>query len=88
MQGAAVLIALGFFLNALPLINYSIKNATDFLQIFTIWSWVVLFIKRLHDGGRSGWYTILIMLVLTVLAIDDRADVDSFLALRFALLLF
>lgn len=68
MRGAIILIAIGFILNILPLISFTIGSMLGLLGIILLWCWIVLFIKRLHDGGKSGWMCILPIIAFIILS--------------------
>lgn len=68
MKGAYVLIAISFVLGILPLINYQLGTMLGMLGLVLIWCWIVLFIKRLHDAGKSGWLCLLPILAFIVLS--------------------
>lgn len=63
MRGAIILIVLGAIANLSALINLQIAMILGFASIVLWWCWVVLWIKRFHDGGKSGWMTLLVLLV-------------------------
>jgi uncharacterized membrane protein YhaH (DUF805 family) len=46
--GFLILLGVGVVLNFIPVIG-------GLIGLVTIWCWVVLYAKRLHDMGKSGW---------------------------------
>jgi len=50
--GFLILLGVGVVLNFIPLIG-------QVLSIVTIWCWICLYTKRLHDMGKSGWTQLL-----------------------------
>jgi uncharacterized membrane protein YhaH (DUF805 family) len=46
--GFLILLGVGVVLNFVPLIG-------PLIGLVTIWCWIVLYAKRLHDMGKSGW---------------------------------
>ena len=68
MRGAIILIVVGFVLGILPLINFQIGSMLSLLGIITLWCWIVLFIKRFHDGGKSGWMCIIPIIAFIILS--------------------
>jgi len=68
MKGVYVLIAIGVILTLLPLVSFSLSMVFSLLGLVTLWCWIVLFIKRLHDGGKSGWLCLLPILAFIVLS--------------------
>lgn len=80
MKGAVVLIVIGIILKILPLINYQLGSTLNPLVIITLWCWIVLFVKRLHDAGRSGWITVLIVIIYIIFALILQEIVVSMYA--------
>jgi len=52
-NAALILIATGAFLGLLPLINSELA-IVSFASMVLIYPWVVIWIKRFHDAGKSG----------------------------------
>ena len=69
MTGAYVLIAAAFIIALLPLISYALAAPFGFLGLVMIYCWVVLWVKRYHDGGKSGWTCLLPIVVFLVLSL-------------------
>ena len=69
MRGAIILIAIGFVLNILPLISFQIGTLFGILGLILIWCWIVILIKRFHDGGKSGWMCIIPIIAFLLLSI-------------------
>ena len=80
MKGAYVLIALGFLINIMPMINYQIGSILGLVGLVFIWCWIVLFIKRLHDAGKSGWMCLLPILAFIVVSMVLSTVVTSMFA--------
>lgn len=71
--GALVLIALGFVLAVLPLAAsgtamMAISSLTTLIGLVAMWCWIALWVKRLHQGGQTGWLTVLIVLGWIILS--------------------
>jgi len=49
--GFFVLFGLSFVVNAIPVLG-------QILWFLMLWCWVVLFTKRFHDMGQSGWWQV------------------------------
>ncbi len=67
-QGALILIVLGFLFNISPMINYQLSMILGIVGLVFIWCWIVLWIKRYHDSGKSGWMCLLPIVLFIVLA--------------------
>ncbi len=62
-KGAFILIAIGA---VLTLITYFVPGLTIILSLLSlvlIWPWLALWIKRFHDAGKSGWMSLLALIV-------------------------
>ena len=80
MRGVLILIILGFVLNALPAINYTLGSTLSLLGLVLIWCWIVLFVKRYHDGGKSGWMSIIPIITFLVLSVILSSIVTTMFA--------
>ena len=69
MRGAMILIAIGFVIGVLPLINYTIGSIFSIVGLILIWCWITLFIKRYHDGGKSGWMSLVPIIAFIILSV-------------------
>lgn len=67
MKGSTVLIVISFILGLLPLISMGLAMVLSIVSIVMIYPWVCLFMKRLRDGGKSGWLCIVVILVWIIL---------------------
>ncbi len=67
-QAAITLIAISFILNVLPLLSFGLAAILGLVGIILIWPWICIWIKRLHDAGKSGWMLLLILLVMIILS--------------------
>lgn len=68
MKGVYVLIAISFVINIMPLVSFTIGTALGFAGIILIWCWIVLLVKRFHDGGKSGWMCLIPIILGIVLS--------------------
>jgi len=65
--GAFVLIAISFVFAVLPAVIggtalMAVSAITTLIGLVMIWCWIALWVKRLHQGGITGWMTILLAL--------------------------
>jgi hypothetical protein len=67
MKGAYILIGLSFVFALLPLVSFSIASILQIVSLVFIWCWIALWIKRYHDGGKSGWMCLLPIVVWLIL---------------------
>jgi uncharacterized membrane protein YhaH (DUF805 family) len=80
MKGALVLIVIGAVLNILPMISFSLSMVFGLLGLVTLWCWIVLFIKRFHDAGKSGWMCLLPILAFLIIGFIVNGLVSSMFA--------
>ena len=64
IKGALIVSALLFVIKALPLVSVSIAGIIAIIGLALIYCWVALFIKRAHDAGKSGWLSIIPVLLI------------------------
>ena len=75
MSGVKILVIIAVVLAILPALVPALVML-NILGLVMLWCWVVLWVKRYHDGGKSGWmclipiiiYIILSLIVSTILA--------------------
>jgi uncharacterized membrane protein YhaH (DUF805 family) len=79
MRGVVVLIAISAVLNILPLISMKLAML-GILGIVLLWCWIVLFIKRFHDAGKSGWMCIIPIIAFVVASVVVSTLVQSMFA--------
>jgi len=61
---------MGSFLLALPEalgMSEAIGMVLGIVSIIFLWCWIVLWIKRYHDAGKSGWMSLLPIVVYIIL---------------------
>ncbi|MCF6219682.1 MAG: DUF805 domain-containing protein [Robiginitomaculum sp.] len=80
MRGAIILIAIAAFLAILPMISYKLGSILGILGLVMIWCWVVLWIKRFRDGGKSGWMSLVPILVFIVASMIVSSVISSMFA--------
>ena len=54
MRGVTVLIVIGLILGLLPIFVPAL-TMLGIIGIVLLWCWIVLWVKRYHDAGKSGW---------------------------------
>lgn len=68
-KGALILIVLGFLFAISPLINFQLSMILNVVGLVFIWCWVVLWVKRYHDSGKSGWMCLIPIVIWLVLSV-------------------
>ncbi len=76
MRGVIILIIISAVLTLLPLISPAL-GMLGMLGIVMIWCWIVLFVKRFHDAGKSGWMTVAVVVVMVVLSMIMSSVITS-----------
>ena len=66
MSGATILIAIGLVLGVLP-IFVPVLALLNIVGLVLFWCWIVLWVKRYHDGGKSGWMCLIPIIVYLIL---------------------
>lgn len=69
IKGVVILIVIAILFAIPNLVGApkALVTALGLLSIVTLWCWIVLWVKRYHDGGKSGWMCLLpIMIYLVV----------------------
>lgn len=80
MRGIIVLIIISAVLALLPLVSMSLASILSLLSIVMIWCWVVLYVKRFHDAGKSGWMTLAVIVVMIIISMIVNKLVISLFA--------
>jgi|GEM_PF-443726 len=57
--GAFILSALLFAIKASGVVSVSLAGILAIIGLGLIYCWFALFIKRFHDAGKSGWFSII-----------------------------
>lgn len=66
MKGVMPLVIIGFILSLLPALGPGL-GALSIVGIVLYWCWIVLWIKRYHDAGKSGWMCLIPIIVFLVI---------------------
>ncbi len=80
MRGATILIIIAAVLAILPMISYKIGSILGVLGLVMIWCWIVLWIKRFRDGGKSGWMSLVPIAVFIVASMIVGSVMSSMFA--------
>ena len=64
-NAAMILIAIGAILTLLPLALPAL-TALSFVSLVLIYPWVVIWVKRLHDAGKSGWMFVIVLVLYLI----------------------
>ncbi len=67
MKGVTLIVLITLGVGLLPVISSALAILSILTLVF-LWCWVVLWVKRYHDGGKSGWMCLLPIIVYIVLA--------------------
>ena len=66
LKGMAILAAIGAVITVLPLFSYQLGTTLGLLSIVLLVPLFFLVIKRLHDSGKSGWLSILFVILIAI----------------------
>lgn len=67
MRGATLLIIIGFVIGILPALSPALA-VFGIVGLVLMWCWIVLWVKRYHDSGKSGWMCLLPIIVYLIAA--------------------
>ena len=67
MSGVKLLVIIGLVLGLLPVFVPALA-ILGIIGLVLIWCWIVLWVKRYHDGGKSGWMCLIPIIVWLVVA--------------------
>jgi len=62
MSGVTVLVVISLVLQLLPIFIPALL-LLNIIGLVLIWCWVVIWVKRYHDGGKSGWMCLIPIVV-------------------------
>ena len=65
-KAAIILIALMFLLSVSSLISVKIGLFLNLIGLIVIWCWIAVWIKRYHDSGRSGWMSLIPIIIWVI----------------------
>lgn len=68
MKGATILIVINFILAILPILSPAL-GLLSIVGLILIWCWIVLWVKRYHDAGKSGWMSLIPIVAFLIAAI-------------------
>ncbi|MBC6404037.1 MAG: DUF805 domain-containing protein [Hyphomonadaceae bacterium] len=68
MKGAKILIAASLVLVLVRSINFQLGTTLALLNVVMWWCWIVLWVKRYHDGGQSGWMCLIPIIVFNIVS--------------------
>ena len=67
MKGVTVLVVIGLVLGLLPILSPAL-GLLGIVGIVFIWCWIVLWVKRYHDAGKSGWMCLIPIIVWLIIS--------------------
>jgi uncharacterized membrane protein YhaH (DUF805 family) len=59
-ETAFILIAIGAIISLLPQVAPSLA-LWSFISLVLVYPWIVIWVKRFHDAGKSGWMFLLVL---------------------------
>lgn len=66
MSGVQILIIVAVVLAILPALVPALVML-NILGLVMLWCWVVLWVKRYHDGGKSGWMCLIPIIIYIII---------------------
>ena len=69
IRAGYILILIGVAFQILAMVNFELAQRLNFISYLLIYPWVVIWIKRLHNGGQAGHKFLAFLLLYTVLSV-------------------
>ncbi len=73
---ALILIAIGAIFSILPVVNPALATL-GIVSLVLIYPWVVIWVKRLHDAGKSGWLFLAVLVVWLIVSFAASAWISA-----------
>lgn len=67
-KNGLILVAIGLVISLISAINIVLGGLLGIVSLVLIYPWVVIWVKRLHDAGKSGWLFLLVLLVWLIVS--------------------
>ena len=68
LKGIGIIAAIGAVITVVPMFSLSLGTTLSFVSILLLIPLFMLVIKRLHDSGKSGWLSILFVILIGIIA--------------------
>ena len=69
LKGMAILAGISAVITLVPMFNYQLGGILALVSIVLLVPFFMLIIKRLHDSGKSGWLSILFLILIGIVAV-------------------
>lgn len=69
LKGIGILAAIGAIIAIVPMFSFSLGGMLSLVSIVLLVPMFMLVIKRLHDSGKSGWLSILFVILIGIVGI-------------------
>lgn len=68
LKGIAILAGISAVITIIPMFSYQLGGILSLVSIVLLIPLFMLLIKRLHDSGKSGWLSILFLILIVIIA--------------------
>lgn len=68
LKGMGILAAIGAVITVIPMFSYQLGGILSLVSLVLLVPLFMLLIKRLHDSGKSGWLSILFLILIVIIA--------------------
>lgn len=68
LKGVGILAAIGAVITVIPMFSYQLGGILSLVSLVLLVPLFMLLIKRLHDSGKSGWLSILFLILIVIIA--------------------
>ncbi len=75
-NAAILLIVIGALLSLLPLLSTALM-ALSFISLLLIYPWIVIWVKRFHDAGKSGWLFLVVFVLWLIVSMVAGAYISA-----------
>ncbi len=76
IRAGYILILIGIAFQILAMVNFELAQKVNFLSYLLIYPWIVIWIKRLHNGNQPGLMFLAYLALYTILSVASFTIVE------------
>jgi len=77
LKGLGIIALLSALISMVPAFNFTLGSILGYVSIILLFPLFCLLIKRSHDGGKSGWMSIVWFLLIVILSFAAASVVQN-----------
>jgi len=77
LKGLGIISVLSMLISMVPAFNFNLGTILTYVSIVLLFPLFCLLIKRSHDGGKSGWMSIVWFILILILSFAASAVVQN-----------